>query len=112
RKGRADLGGGEFSNVVDYLMFPGDMSQLVKRRLLGLGARLEEACYTARIFDPAKPREKHVVRILAIEEIAAATHRDILIDFREETPSFIPAANGLPARLRFAEGDKDLGYAA
>ncbi|HEX7852553.1 MAG TPA: sigma 54-interacting transcriptional regulator [Sphingobium sp.] len=92
-------------------MLPVDMSQRVRRLLPDLGARLEEACYTARIFDPAKPREKHVVRILAIEEIAAATHRDILVDFREEAPSFIPAANGLPARLRFAEGDKDMGYA-
>ncbi|MET0364310.1 MAG: sigma-54 dependent transcriptional regulator [Sphingobium sp.] len=92
-------------------MLPVDMSQRVKRLLPDLGARLEEACYTARIFDPAKPREKNVVRILAIEEIAAATHRDILIDFRDEALSFIPAANGLPARVRFAEGDKVMAYA-
>lgn len=92
-------------------MLPVDMSQRVNRLLPDLGARLEEACYTARIFDPAKTREKNVVRILAIEEIAAATHRDILIDIRDETPSFIPAANGLPARLRFAESDKDMAYA-
>ncbi|MFT3964479.1 MAG: sigma 54-interacting transcriptional regulator [Sphingobium sp.] len=92
-------------------MLPVDMSQRVKRLLPDLGARLEEACYTARVFDPAKPREKHVVRILAIEEIAAATHRDILIDYREESLSLVPAANGLPARLRFAEADKDMAYA-
>jgi two-component system response regulator FlrC len=94
------------------VMLPVDMSQRVRRLLPDLGARLEEACYTARIFDPAKPREKNVVRLLAIEEIAAATHRDILIDYREgETPSFIPAANGLPARVRFADADKDMAFA-
>lgn len=93
-------------------MLPVDMSQRVKRLLPDLGARLEESCYTVRVFDPAKPREKHVVRILGIEEIAAATHRDILIDYRdEEGPAFLPAANGLPARLRFGPADKAMGFA-
>ncbi|HEX7821236.1 MAG TPA: sigma-54 dependent transcriptional regulator [Sphingobium sp.] len=92
-------------------MLPVDMSQRVKRLLPELGARLEEACYTVRIFDPAKSREKHVIRILGIEEIAAATHRDILLDVRDEKPSFIPAANGLPARLRFGMADCEMGYA-
>ncbi len=92
-------------------MLPVDMSQRVRRLLPDLGARLEEACYTVRIFDPAKSREKHVIRILGIEEIAAATHRDILLDVRDEAPSFIPAANGLPARLRFGMADQEIGYA-
>lgn len=93
-------------------MLPVDMSQRVKRLLPDLGARLEESCYTVRVFDPAKPREKHVVRILGIEEIAAATHRDILVDFRgDEAPSFLPAANGLPARLRFGPQDMLVGFA-
>jgi two-component system response regulator FlrC len=92
-------------------MLPVDMSQRVRRLLPDLGARLEQACYTVRIFDPAKAREKHVIRILAIEEIAAATHRDILLDVRDETPSFLPAANGLPARLRFGMADFDFACA-
>ncbi len=92
-------------------MLPVDMSQRVRRLLPDLGARLEEACYTVRIFDPAKSREKHVIRILGIEEIAAATHRDILLDIRDEALSFIPAANGLPARLRFGMADSEIGYA-
>jgi len=92
-------------------MLPVDMSQRVKRLLPDLGARLEDCCYTIRVFDPAKPREKHVVRILGIEEIAAATHRDILIDYRDEAPSFLPAANGLPARLRFGPDDRAIGFA-
>lgn len=92
-------------------MLPVDMSQRVRRLLPDLGARLEEACYTVRIFDPAKSREKHVIRILSIEEIAAATYRDILLDVRDETPSFLPAASGLPARLRFGAADRDMAYA-
>ncbi|MCE7795621.1 sigma-54 dependent transcriptional regulator [Sphingobium sufflavum] len=92
-------------------MLPVDMSQRVRRLLPDLGERLEQACYTVRIFDPAKAREKHVIRILGIEEIAAATHRDILLDIREEAPSFLPAANGLPARLRFGMADREIGYA-
>lgn len=93
-------------------MLPVDMSQRVNRLLPGLAARLSDACYTPRIFDPAKPREKNVVRILTVEEIAAATHRDILIDYRgNEAPSLMPAANGLPVRIRFGEDDATMGMA-
>jgi two-component system response regulator FlrC len=93
-------------------MLPVDMSQRVSRLLPDLGARLEDACYTARIFDPVKPREKGVVRLLTIDEIAAATYRDILIDYRnDEKPSLVLAANGLPARIRFGDADANMAYA-
>lgn len=89
-----------------------DMSQRVSRLMPGLDARLDDACFDVRVFDPAKPREKNVPRILTIEEIAAATYRDILLDLRgEEAPSFVPAANGLPARLRFGQQDAVMGVA-
>ncbi|MET0239024.1 MAG: sigma 54-interacting transcriptional regulator [Sphingobium sp.] len=92
-------------------MLPVDMSRRVERLLPDLANRLEDACYTVRTFDPAKPRDKHAVRILAIEEIAAATHRDILLDVRDEGLAFFPAANGLPARVRFSANDTDIAYA-
>ncbi len=89
-----------------------DMSQRVSRLMPGLDARLDDACFDVRVFDPARPREKNVPRILTIEEIAAATYRDILLDLRgDESPSFVPAANGLPARLRFGQRDAVMGVA-
>lgn len=89
-----------------------DMSQRVSRRLPDLAARLEEICYAVRIIDPAQAREKGISRILTIEELAAASHRDILLDIRDDEPaSLLPAANGLPARIRFGAGDEDMAFA-
>jgi len=92
-------------------MLPVDMSQRVNRLLPDLGVRLQDACYTVRIVDPAQTREKTAVRILTIEEIAAASYRDILLDVRDGTASLLPAANGLPARIRFGADDADMAYA-
>jgi len=92
-------------------MLPVDMSQRVNRLLPDLGVRLQDACYTVRIFDPAQTREKTAVRILTIEEIAAASYRDILLDVRDGTASLLSAANGLPARIRFGADDADMAYA-
>lgn len=51
------------------------------------------------------PRERGSVHVLLAGEIAHATHRDILIDYRDGAPSYVPAANGLPARLSFGAAD-------
>jgi two-component system response regulator FlrC len=89
-----------------------DMSQRVSRLLPGLAARLEDACYSVGIVDPAQTREKARARILTIDEISAASHRDILLDIRnDEAPSLVPAANGLPARIRFGAMDAEMGFA-
>jgi len=92
-------------------MLPVDMSQRVNRLLPDLGVRLQDACYTVRIVDPAQTREKTAVRILTIEEVAAASYRDILLDVRDGTASLLSAANGLPARIRFGADDADMAYA-
>lgn len=50
-------------------------------------------------------------KVLMAAEIASASHRDILIDFRDGTPSLVRAANGLPARIAFGFDDMALGLA-
>lgn len=58
-----------------------------------------------------EPREKDELRILDDSEIAAATHRDLLVTFDASEPSFQPAADGMPARLRFGFEDMAFGHA-
>lgn len=50
-------------------------------------------------------------KVLLAAEIASASHRDILIDFRDGAPSLVRAANGLPARIAFGFDDMALGLA-
>ncbi|MDB5689654.1 MAG: Fis family transcriptional regulator [Sphingomonas bacterium] len=54
-------------------------------------------------------RAREEVRILAADEIALASHRDILIDISPGPPQFERAAGGMPARLRF--GFEDMAFA-
>jgi two-component system response regulator FlrC len=57
------------------------------------------------------PRAREEVRILAADELAVATHRDILIDMTSGTPHFERAAGGMPARVRFGFEDMTFGHA-
>ncbi len=51
------------------------------------------------------------VKVLLSNEIALASHRDILVDIREGAPLLFRAANGLPARIAFGFDDMPLGLA-
>jgi len=86
-----------------------DVSRGVCALVPGLQPWLENAFYAVRIVDAASPREKDARRVLLATEIGHATHRDILIHVVDGTPSLVPAANGLPARVAF--GLKDMGFA-
>lgn len=92
-------------------MLPVDMSQRVHRLLPDLGAWLDTACYTVRIGPADAPRGKTTQRILLAEEIAHATCRDILIEWREGAPRLMPAADGFPARIAFGAEDATMAYA-
>lgn len=49
-------------------------------------------------------------RVMMAQEIASASHRDILIDLRADSaPQFVRAANGLPARIAFGFDDMPFG---
>jgi len=88
-----------------------DMSLGVSRLVPSLKLWLENALLEVGSVDAAAPRERGDIRILLMTEIAHATHRDILIDYRDGGPSFHPAANGFPARIAFGIDDAGLGMA-
>jgi len=92
-------------------MLPVDMSQRVHRLLPDLAAWLDTACFTVRTVAPDMPRGKGTPRILLAEEIAHATCRDILIEWRNGRPRLMPAANGFPARIAFSPDDKAMAFA-
>jgi two-component system response regulator FlrC len=92
-------------------MLPVDMSQRVHRLLPDLGAWLDIACYSVRVIPAEGPRGKSTQRILLAEEIAHATCRDILIEWRDGQPNLMPAANGFPARIAFGPSDKSMAFA-
>ena len=86
-----------------------DVSRGVCALVPGLQHWLENVFFAVRTVDAAAPRERDDRRILLATEIGHATHRDILIHIVEGAPSFVPAANGLPARIAFAL--EDMGFA-
>ncbi|MEJ7926875.1 sigma-54 dependent transcriptional regulator [Sphingobium sp. AN641] len=86
-----------------------DMSRGVCALVPGLQHWLENAFHAVRIVEADAPRERGAIRVLLMREIGHATHRDILIDLRDDQPSLIPAAGGLPARIAF--GLEDMGFA-
>jgi two-component system response regulator FlrC len=86
-------------------MLPVDMSQRVHRLLPELGVWLDTACYTVRTVAADAARGKNTIRILLAEEIAHATCRDVLIEWRDGAPRLMPAANGYPARIAFGRDD-------
>lgn len=88
-----------------------DMSLGVCGRIPGLQLWLENALLDVRTVDASAVREKGDIRILLAGEIAHATHRDILIDYRPGAPELQPAANGMPARVSFGIDDAGLGMA-
>lgn len=88
-----------------------DLSQRVHRLAPDLAAWLETACYDVRIVGTDAPRGKTTRRILLAEEIAHATCRDLLIEWREGAPRLMPAADGYPARIAFGAADRAMAYA-
>lgn len=92
-------------------MLPVDMSQRVHRHLPDLAAWLDTACYSVRTVAAEAPRGKSTQRILLAEEIAHATCRDILIEWREGAPRLMPAADGYPARIAFGPADRAMAFA-
>jgi len=76
-----------------------------------LQAWLEQAFLDIAPVAANAPREKGSRHVLLTTEIAYATCRDILIDYREGQPLYIRAANGLPARVEFGPADVEFGCA-
>lgn len=74
-------------------------------RVPGLRDWLDAAFLAWRPVDADHPRDRGEARLLMADESASATHRDIVLDFRDGKPAYQPAADGLPARLAFGAAD-------
>ncbi|WAC23180.1 sigma-54 interaction domain-containing protein [Blastomonas sp. SL216] len=83
------------------------LSQAVREKL----PMLESWLKSAWINPVAGGAAANCAKVLMAEEIASASHRDILIDFRDGAPALVRAANGLPARIAFGFDDMALGLA-
>ncbi|MDF0540989.1 sigma-54 dependent transcriptional regulator [Sphingobium sp. H39-3-25] len=88
-----------------------DMSLGVCGLIPGLRLWLDNAYIACGSVAADAPRDRGAIRIMLDSEIAHATHRDILIDYRPGAPLFQPAANGMPARIAFGIDDASLGMA-
>jgi len=87
------------------------ISDAVCARVPALQAWLEHSFLDIAPVAADAPRDRGSVNVLLASEIAHATCRDILIDYREGEPRLIRAANGLPARVEFGAADIDFACA-
>jgi two-component system response regulator FlrC len=88
-----------------------DLSLGVSRLVPGLRLWLESAHLEVRSVDASAPRERGDRRVLLSSEMASATYRDVILDYRPGVPAYQPAAAGLPARIAFGIDDASLGMA-
>ena len=82
-----------------------DVSLSLDRRIPALGQWLSKAACQVDVIALDAKRQPGSIRILGVDEIGHATHRDILIDFRPGAPRLVAAAAGLPVRIAFGEED-------
>jgi len=87
------------------------VSDGVCTRVPGLQGWLERAFLDIAPVAADAPRDRGSAHVLLASEIAHATYRDILIDYRDGAPLFERAGNGIPARLAFGAADLDFGCA-
>ncbi|MFN3472945.1 MAG: sigma-54 interaction domain-containing protein [Blastomonas sp.] len=72
---------------------------------------LESWLKSAWIHPVAVATTTGTVKVMMAQEIASASHRDILVDLTDGAPQLVRAANGLPARIAFGFDDMPLGLA-
>ena len=87
------------------------ISDALCARVPALQAWLEHAFLDIAPVATDAPRDRGSIYVLLASEIAHATCRDILIDYREGEPHYIRAANGLPARVEFGPADIEFACA-
>ncbi len=87
------------------------ISDALCAQIPALQAWLEHAFLDIAPVAAAAPRDRHSRHLLLAGEVAHATCRDILIDYRRGEPRYIRAANGMPARVEFGPDDMDFACA-
>jgi two-component system, response regulator FlrC len=87
------------------------VSDAVCARVPGVQHWLESAFLDIAPVAADAPRDRGSIHVLMANEIAHASYRDILIDYREGSPSFERASGGLPARIAFGPSDVEFASA-
>jgi two-component system response regulator FlrC len=87
------------------------ISDALCARVPALQAWLEHAYLDIAPVAAHLPRDKGSIYVMLASEIAFATCRDVLIDYRPGEPRYIRAANGLPARVEFGPADVEFACA-
>src|SRR3546814_882384 len=88
-----------------------ELSATLNDQIPTLAVWLSGACFNVSVFSGTPKPDRGVIRILTPGEIASATHRDILVEWREGAPELVRAGSGLPARAGFGFADAALGHA-
>src|SRR3546814_16270561 len=81
-----------------------ELSATLNDQIPTLAVWLSGACFNVSVFSGTPKPDRGVIRILTPGEIASATHRDILVAWREGAPELVRAGSGLPARPGFGVG--------
>jgi len=87
------------------------ISDALCARVPAMQAWLERAFLDIAPVPAEAPRDRGSRHVLLVSELAHATCRDILIDYREGQPHYVRAANGLPARVEFGPADVEFACA-
>src|SRR3546814_15812278 len=88
-----------------------ELSATLNDQIPTLAVWLSGACFNVSVFSGTPKPDRGVIRILTPGEIASATHRDILVEWREGAPELVRAGSGWPARAGFGFADAALGHA-
>lgn len=65
---------------------------------------------TAPLGQDQGPQRTRAVRIVTREEMKLACHRDIVVEYRDGTPEYLPSAQGQPVFISFGQDNMSLGY--
>lgn len=76
-----------------------------------LGSWLQGAFFQVDVVDETTPRDRSTIRIMTPADLVYATHRDVLIEYRDGAPELHLAHAGMPARIAFGFEDMALGHA-
>ncbi|MBB4642466.1 sigma-54 interaction domain-containing protein [Rhizorhapis suberifaciens] len=88
-----------------------ELSATLNEQIPTLAAWLKGACFDVAILAETPRPDRNALRLLTPEEIGGATHRDILIEWRDGEPELVRARSGMPARIAFGFPDAALGHA-
>lgn len=108
---RLALRGGAREIVGGFEMQHVELSARLNEQIPTLAPWLKGACFDLSILAETPRPDRNALRLLTPEEIGGATHRDILVEWREGQPELVRARSGMPARIAFGFADAALGHA-